>query len=506
MNKGRIAGLILVALVAAWLVLRSCTPAEPPPTSPTAPAREVFHASKPIQIKVTIEPDETGKAPDMAWLAYELRHLLNRGQMRVAPVMPETPASTFTLQLDISKDARQATFALVAPDRVVERRVVVKLKDSSRLATMRAIAGALPQFLQAAHASADWVALIGTDDAKAYDTFVSSAMELLGAAGQGFTEPPNTPQRTRTVERLEALARSQPRFARARATLATGYLSLGGEDENSLTQLAESSAQRALALDEQLAEAHAALGLVHLRRNEWVASREQFERALSLDASDAPALEGLACLLTDAGRYTAALPIAEHAVFVQPGNIGARECLAYARTVVSDHPSSDATAPPTPSDRVRALDFILGGDNDSARQLLTKSLAPEEFAQWAEPLLRAAGNKRDIPDALKSITLAASDASIDPATEILCGAALRQSDFVFNRMSRLQRERQHVPLRILWMPRTAFLRKHPRFAEITTAAGLPAFWQEYGAPDVCATEPKLRGCKVATAAKIKSKQ
>jgi tetratricopeptide (TPR) repeat protein len=293
------------------------------------------------------------------------------------------------------------------------------------------------------------------------------------------------------VERLESLIRSQPKFARAWGSLAAGYLSLGGEDETSLTKLAETSAEHALTLDEGIADAHAALGLVHLRRNEWVAAREQFERALTLDAQTTAALEGLACLLVDAGRYQEAAPFGAQAVALQPQNTGANECFAYTLTTTKP-PSAIQAVPST----VQALEAMLAGDNTSARETLRASLSSQNFARWAEPLLRAGESRRNIPQALQAVTLAASEKQIDPATEILCGAALRQPDFVFNRMSRLQRQGERLPLRVLWMPQTQFLRKHARFEEIVSAAGLPAFWQEQGTADVCADEPALYGCKM----------
>ncbi len=165
------------------------------------------------------------------------------------------------------------------------------------------------------------------------------------------------------MERLESLIRSQPKFARAWGALAAGYLSLGGEDESSLTQLAENSAEHALTLDEEIADAHAALGLAHLRRNEWVAAREQFERALTLDAQTGAALEGLACLLVDAGRYKEAAPFAAQAVAIQPQSIGANECFSYTLTTTPAPPSIQATPSP-----VRALEAMLAGDNSSARR------------------------------------------------------------------------------------------------------------------------------------------
>ena len=157
------------------------------------------------------------------------------------------------------------------------------MPTESRLAMISALAQRLPQFLNAQPAGApSWVALIGTDDAKAYDAYLTDALDLLGPGGQGLTRP-GVPQSARTLERLESLARHQPHFARARAALAIGYLSLGGQDEASLSKLAKASAERALAADEGIAEAHAALGLVHLRSGDWtLGATQQHARCSSM--------------------------------------------------------------------------------------------------------------------------------------------------------------------------------------------------------------------------------
>jgi hypothetical protein len=153
---------------------------------------------------------------------------------------------------------------------------------------------------------------------------------------------------------------------------------------------------------------------------------------------------------------------------------------------------------------VQALTAILAGDVDTARRLLRGTSSDEDFREWAEPLLQAATDRARIPDALQSITRAASDGRIDATTEILCGTALRRAEFVFNRMTRLQRDHEPVPLRMLWMPQTAFLRRHARFEQIVGTAGLPAFWQEYGPPDACKAEPQIYGCKTRQLGKEKS--
>ena len=489
MNRWRLVGLIVLALLAASLLAWWLRPVPPPVPPPPPPAREVFHSSKPLRIEVASQrpPAET------AWLDYELRQLLNRGRMRVAAV--DDVAGAFTLRVALDADASGATLALVAPDGVVERQAQLQLPREHRLATLGALAQRLPQFLGAQPAgSPNWATLIGTDDANAYDAYLADALELLGPAGQGITRS-GGPQSARVVERLETLVRRHSQFARARAALAIAYLSLGGEDQSSLAQLAQLSAERTLAQDDEIAEAHAALGLVRMRRGDWTAAGEQFARALALDANGAAALEGSGCQLADAGRYAAARPFIEHALKLQPSNIGARECLAYLDAGAGAIVAREDEKPPSAVARVQALAAILASDVDTARQALRGSTSDEDFREWVEPLLQAATDRARIPDALQSITRAASDGRIDAATEILCGAALRRGEFVFNRMARLQREHEPVPLRMLWMPQTAFLRRHARFEQIVSTAGLPAFWQEYGVPDVCQADPKTYGCK-----------
>jgi hypothetical protein len=192
----------------------------------------------------------------------------------------------------------------------------------------------------------------------------------------------------------------------------------------------------------------------------------------------------------------------EHAIQLQSRNVGARECLAYLDAGASQPIAADK--PPTQVARVQALTAILAGDVDTARRLLRGTSSDEDFREWAEPLLQAATDRARIPDALQSITRAASDGRIDATTEILCGTALRRAEFVFNRMTRLQRDHEPVPLRMLWMPQTAFLRRHARFEQIVGTAGLPAFWQEYGPPDACKAEPQIYGCKTRQLGKEKS--
>lgn len=479
--------IVAVALVVAaglWLLLgRESAETQLPPAPPP---KELFHAAKPLRLVV--------EADDAAWLNRELRYLLLRGRMQLLTGSEPPADSAFRLQVSLTQPA-QARVSLLAPPRgEVERSMDVAIDPADRLATLQAFAKQLPAFLHAAQ-GADWMNFTGTQDAAAYESYLQSADELFAAGGTGFTQPPAAHQ-SAAVDRLEALVRKQPRFARAQALLAVAYLSLGGKDEASLTQLARSTAQRALSTDPALADAHAALGIASTRHGEWLTALEHFDAALALDKENLPALEGKACLELDAGYASAAY--AAPAVKLQPGNIGANECQAYAQLSSRELPPTEHAIPEVA--RVHALAAILAGDLDAARKALSGPArqAPSRSGadEWTQAFLSAAADKQQTSAALRAITVAASDRQIDAATEILAGTALRQSEFVFNRMLRLHQQQQPLPLRVLWLPQTQFLREHPRFDSVIAAAGLLPLWQEHGPPEICGTEPGVHGCQL----------
>lgn len=497
MNKWRIAVVVVVVALAIWPVLRSCAPQEEPAVVVPPPSREQFHTSKPLQLALVGAADSTANE----WLERELHYLLIRGRMRVAGA---NQSNVFTLRVELPQAPQtKARLALLAPDGQVERETEVDLgtQESGKLATVQSFARALPRFLGAENVATDWTSFIGTADRATYDTLIRSSDELLGTSGHGFTQV-SAPDHSPAVERLESLVRKQRSFARAVALLSVGYLSLGGEDEASLTRIAEATAERALGIDPTLADARSALGLVRLRRGEWAGALEHFDAALAIDANSTPALEGLACLLIDVGHASAALPIAQRAVALQPANVGANECLAYAQLATDSQAPAEAEKPANDSlaaAQAKAMNALLSGDIDLAQRTLHGAKGARNAATWVEPLLQAAASRQKTSQALQAITRATSDRLIDPVTEVVSGAALRQSDFVFNRMLRLHRQNEPVPLRILWLPRTDFLRQHVRFAEIVEAEALLPFWQDHGSPDLCADEPAVYGCKLRAA-------
>lgn len=498
MNRLRVIGLLLLATLIVWLAVRSCTPGlqQPPPVQP--PPREFFQPSKPLRIEIS--PAASGEAATpLDWIDRELRYVLTRGKMNMAPLgtgpanagSHASAAKPYLLRVSMETDSH-ATVSLIAPDQVVERTERVALNGESRLALVQSLVGRVPIVLGAPSSDTPWQSLLGTNDASVYETYVHASDVLLHSQAAGFTSPPTAAQETvLNVERLEKLTRKHREFARARSLLALAYLSVGGEDEDSLTKLAETAAERALTLDAQLADAHAALGVVRLRRMDWTAAQEHFERALAIDPSSVPALEGLGCLLMDTGHAREALPVVVRAATLQPGNHGARQCSTYAQIANGSLPTA-TPGEPIEVAQIRAAMLLLAGDRPQADAVLrADAKTPVDLIQ---AVIAASDTKERTPEALQTITRTADDETIGAETELLFGTALRRPDFVFNRMLRLAKQNEAIPLRLLWLPQTDFLRKQRRFKEVVSAASLTTYWQDHGPPDVCVKEPKVNGC------------
>ena len=167
------------------------------------------------------------------------------------------------------------------------------------------------------------------------------------------------------------------------------------------------------------------------------AAREQFDRALTLDANSAAALEGFGCLLVDAGRSAAARPLIEHAVQLQPRNVGALECLAYLDAGAGKPSRGDQ--PPSQVARVQALAAILAGDVEPDGGRCAGRRATRTFANGPSRCCRPRRSAPAYRMLCNRSRARRATAASTPRLK-LCGTALRRAEFVFNRMARLQRD------------------------------------------------------------------
>jgi hypothetical protein len=380
---------------------------------------------------------------------------------------------------------------------MIERTEAISFPETSRISIVKKLTNGLLAFV-GSKSNAN-VELALDFDAASFDALTEAMDEISGPNSRGFTEVGDKLTHAASVSKLERVAKQHAKNPRALSALALGYLSVGGPDHQSLLDLAEERAQQALSLNQKFSDVHAALGIAALRRNQWVSARESLDRALALNPNSLPTLEGLACIFADVGQLRQAAEFAQRALALHPQNVGAQDCLSYTGSITTRFESLTVTQKANAA-LVAATVALLNKDYAQARDLLTNGLREPAMRSWGESLLDAAQHPAHVSRALQSITEAALEHQIESSQVLLAGLALRKSDFVFNRLARLRAEHEPDPTRILWLMQADFLRTQSRFERVVTEAELPAYWHEYGRPDVCKAEPTVYGCGELTKA------
>ncbi len=112
------------------------------------------------------------------------------------------------------------------------------------------------------------------------------------------------------VEYFEQATKLDPEYALAYSGLADAYLLLGSYDlmpREEADQKARAAAEKALELDEALAEAHTSLGQTLRRSWDWEGEEREYLRAIELNPNYATAHQWYATLLAALGRLDEAL-------------------------------------------------------------------------------------------------------------------------------------------------------------------------------------------------------
>ena len=162
-----------------------------------------------------------------------------------------------------------------------------------------------------------------TADMVAYDLYLRGRYHLHRRGGAELQ---------RAAGYFEQATRRDPGYAAAYAGLADAMALLpvyGDTPADSAFAVARAAAERAVALDGTLAEAHTTLGLVHKSLGEWEAAERALRRAVSLDAGHAPAHQWLGEVLIITGRVPEAAVAIQEAARLDPMSAVIHAELAY---------------------------------------------------------------------------------------------------------------------------------------------------------------------------------
>jgi len=154
------------------------------------------------------------------------------------------------------------------------------------------------------------------------------------------------PELERAISYFHAAIDTDPSYALAYVGLADSYrlLSLSGEmPPGEVLPKAKAAAQKAIDLDETLADAHAVLGFITFWYDwNWIEAENEFKHAIELSPNNADAHIFYANLLSNLGRHQEALAEAQKAVELDPLNL--RTAALQAQFLLHAGKAADALA------------------------------------------------------------------------------------------------------------------------------------------------------------------
>jgi serine/threonine protein kinase/tetratricopeptide (TPR) repeat protein len=156
---------------------------------------------------------------------------------------------------------------------------------------------------------------------QAYDAYLRGRAAWSRRTPQGIAQ---------AVALFEQAIEREPGFAEAYAGLSDAFLAQGRfryERYAEALPRASAAADRALALDPDLAAAHASRGALHLERLEWADAERRYRRAIELEPGYATAHHWYALLLYQLGRLDEGLLEATRATELDPLSVSTQGAL-----------------------------------------------------------------------------------------------------------------------------------------------------------------------------------
>ena len=284
----------------------------------------------------------------------------------------------------------------------------------------------------------------------------------------------------KAVEYLQQVIALDPTFAAAYAGLADAYAYMSiptyqGMPVSKAQELMRTAALKALELDPDLSEAHAAMGLVYARRLDWQASQRDFERAIALNPSLSQVYTSYSFFtLRPLRRFEEAERLLEIALQADPLSLDVwREMAEVYFTVDRFDEAIDLLQ------RVRAVDpQLIDATVVLARALACRGRPNEALALYdaIDPAAAGVPHYRAYADVRagkrSDAERLATENARYPYRATIIYAALGDLDRAFEALGQTaEREPQRIPLLLTW-PELAPLRSDPRFLAVRKRFGL----------------------------------
>lgn len=200
-------------------------------------------------------------------------------------------------------------------------------KMSELLATQREIATTITQKLELKLGAAESKGITKkyTDSSEAYQAYLK---------GRYYWNRRTAENLKKGIEQFKAATDLDPNFALAYTGLADCYAILpeyAGTPASDAMPQAKAYAERAIAIDDQLGEPHATLGIVYVQSWQWAEAEREYKRAIELNPNYATAYHWYSIALKNQGRNDEAAKMITKASELDPlsGAIGCNISMIY---------------------------------------------------------------------------------------------------------------------------------------------------------------------------------
>jgi serine/threonine-protein kinase len=292
----------------------------------------------------------------------------------------------------------------------------------------------------------------------------------------------------RSIEEFQQALEIDPGFALAHTGSADSYVLLGIwgiEPSHSAFGMARRAAERAIELDDGLAEAHTCLGEVLKDYDwDWPAAESIFRRAIAFNSNYSTAHHFYAQLLVSLRRFTEAAKQIELARLVDPLSPAINAYVPYIYLAARDYGRAAAEGqravelePHSPVAHWQFGRACLFSDDVSrgVAELQTASHLANNRPMWQAELSFArarAGDRSGAEAILNEMTALAQRSYVSPYDLALCYAGLGDASAALDQLEHAYRQRV---MRIISIgdPELDGLRLEPRFASLVERLRLP---------------------------------
>jgi serine/threonine-protein kinase len=292
---------------------------------------------------------------------------------------------------------------------------------------------------------------------------------------------------SKSIEYYQQAAALDPAYAAAYAGLSeawTGLGWIGARPWEEVREKAKDAAQKALAIDDALSDAHGAVAVIALRDWEWKKAEEEDRKAIALNPGYVTAHLSYSNMLRYLGRAEESISEAKRAVELDPLAVLTNEVLATAflcarradeaiaqcQTALELHPEASSLH------LVLGQSFYLKGMYPQAIEEINKTLSLDgedpEFSPDLAFFYASSGRKDEARQILARLQALAKQIPVNPGLIAIVHIGLGQHKEALSRLEESYRSRSPIMTWLKVDPRFDSIREEPEFQDLMRRVGL----------------------------------